>query len=199
MTSYIQSDGTTIGAYTDSALIPSATGAGYGQVVGSKYLLKALRVRGTLKTAAAVDQADVSLPLVVRLLLVRDTQPNGAQALGSSVFTDLGSADMCNFSFQAMGAGAGGRFQILKNKMIILQPAVAGTDGASTNSTINEGALFSLEYQPKKPIAVRIQNNVSAPPNITALSDNNIYLMAHVSGNSPAVTIIGAARAYYVD
>lgn len=199
MTSYIQSDGTTVGAYTDSALIPSATGAGYGQVVGGKYLLKAVRVRGMLKTAPSVDQADVSVPVVVRLVLVLDTQPNGAQALGSSVFTDLGSADQCNFSYLAMAGGAGGRFQILKDRWYMLQPAVAGTDGANTNSTNNEGQLFSLEYQPKKPMPVRIQNNVSAPPNITALSDANIFLLAHAGGAAPAVTIVGASRAYYVD
>lgn len=197
-TSYIQSDGTTVGAYTDSALIPSATGSGYGQVVGSKYLLKALRVRGMLKTAPSVDQADVSVPVVVRLVLVLDTQPNGAQALASSVFTDLGSADQCNFSYLAMAGGSGGRFQILKDRWYVLQPAVAGTDGTNTNSTNNEGTLFSLEYSPKKPLSCRIKNDASTPA-IAALSDNNVYLIAHAGGAAPAVTIIGAARAYYVD
>ena len=59
-TNYIQSDGTTVGAYTDSALIPSSIGAGYGQVVGSKYRIKKIRVRGIIRGGLYPDGADVS-------------------------------------------------------------------------------------------------------------------------------------------
>lgn len=197
-TNYVQSDGTTVGAYTDSALIPSAVGPGYGQVVGSKYNLKKVRVRGALIPSPAVDQADVSYPLTARVVLVLDTQPNGAQAQGEEVFTDMGTATQCVFSFLAMGAGGNGRFRILKDETIILNPAVAGTDGTNTNSVCNEGTLFSMEYAPKKPLSVRIKASASTPA-VSVLSDSNIFLLAKVSNASPAVTITGCARAYYVD
>jgi len=116
-TNYIQSDGTTVGAYTDAALIPSAIGAGYGQVVGSKYKIKKIRVRGEVVSAVGVDQADVPVPATVRVALVQDTRPNGAQAQGEEVFTDMGTAAQCNFSFLAMGAGQGGRFRVLKDEV----------------------------------------------------------------------------------
>lgn len=77
-TNYIQSDGTTLGAYTDSALIPSAVGAGYGQVVGSKYMLHKIRVRGQVFPAVNSDQADVPPMASVRVVLVQDLRPNGA-------------------------------------------------------------------------------------------------------------------------
>jgi len=91
-TNYIQSDGTTLGAYTDSALIPSAVGAGYGQVVGSKYHLKKIRTRGQIWSIVQSDQADVPLPSTVRMLLVMDTRPNGAQGQGEEVLADMGTA-----------------------------------------------------------------------------------------------------------
>lgn len=196
--SYIQGDGTTVGAYTDSALVPSAVGAGYGQVVGSKYLLKKLRVRGELVCSAAADQADIVASRSVRVVLVQDTQPNGQQAQGEEIFTDLGNATQCNYSFLAMAAGSGGRFRILKDELIILQPASAGTDGTNTNSCMNMGAHFSFDYKPSKPISCRIKAS-SATPTVAALSDNNFFLLAHSSATTPTVSIVGAARAYYID
>lgn len=196
--SYISSDGTTVSAYTDSALVPSAVGAGYGQVIGSKYYLKALRVRGQLISNAASDQADVLPATTVVLALVHDTQPNGAQAQGEEVFTDLGAANQCTNSFQAMGAGSGGRFRIIKRKVFVLQPGTASTDGTNTSSVVNGTANFSFEYQPKNPILCCIKSN-SATPTIASISDNNFFLLAHASQGNPPVTIAAASRAYYCD
>lgn len=197
-TNYIQSDGTTVGAYTDSALIPSAVGAGYGQIIGTKYMLKALRVRGSITAAAASDAADMFGGRDITIALVHDTQPNGSQAQGEDVFTDMGSAVQVNHSFQAMGAGGGGRFRILARKSVMLQPATAGTDGTNTNSLGFTGYLFNFEKQWKRGLPVHIKGN-SATPIMASLTDNNIFLLAHAANASPSVTINGTARAYYLD
>jgi len=198
-TNYIQSDGTTVGAYTDSALVPSAVGAGYGQVVGSKYLLKALRVRGVVGNSFAADQADMPAPPVVTVCLVQDTQPNGTQAQGEDVFTDMGSALQCAFSYQAMGAGAGGRFKILKRKTYICTPTVAGTDGVNTNSVAIGSRQFEFTFQPKRPIVCNIKAS-SSTPTVATVSDNNFFLLAKASGFAAGnPTIVGCARAYYCD
>lgn len=195
-TSYIQSDGTTVGAYTDSALLPSAIGAGYGQVNGNKYFVKSMRCRGELTPTLAPDAADVQGPVTVRVVLVHDTQPNGAQAQGEEVFTDTGNAIQCNYSFQAMGAGSGGRFRILKDKTFLLQPGVAGTDGTNTNSVVRNGAKFAFSYRPKKPIQVILKAS-SSTPTVASLSNNNMFLLAHSS--SAAQTISSCTRVYYQD
>jgi len=193
-TNYIQSDGTTVGAYTDSALVPSAVGAGYGQVVGSKYMLKRIRVRGVLAGSVFSDQADVPGPLTARICLVQDTRPNGAQAQGEEVFTDMGSATQCNFSFLAMGAGQGSRFRILADETIVLQPGPAGTDGANTLSITRNGKEFAMTWAPKQPLQVFLKAN-SSTPTVASLSNNNIFLLAH--GTSAAAVISGVARCYY--
>jgi len=199
MTSYINADGSTLSSYTDSALIPSAVGAGYGQVIGNKYLLKHIRVRGELQPQVAADQADVPLMATVRIVLVQDTQPNGAQAQGEDVLTDLGSAAQCNYSFLAMAAGSGGRFRILKEKVFRLQPAASGTDGTNTNSVVRSGATFSLSYSPKKPIQCVIKSG-SSTPTVASLSHQNVFMLAHASlATGGTVSIVGASRAYYTD
>lgn len=198
-TNYIQSDGTTVGAYTDAALIPSAIGAGYGQVVGSKYKIKKIRVRGELQSQIAVDQADVPVPASVRLVLVHDTRPNGAQAQGEEVFTDMGSASQVNYSFLAMGAGQAGRFRILKDEFVMLQPAVAGADSlaVATNSIVRTGHLFSFTWKPKVPYEVLLKAN-SNTPTVASLSNCNIFLLAHSSNGNGATTLNSCARVYYL-
>jgi len=193
-TNYIQSDGTTVGAYTDSALIPTAIGAGYGQVVGSRYNLKKIRVRGSVVGVVASDAADVPTASSVRMCLVQDMRPNGAQAQGEDVFTDMGSAAQVNHAFLAMGAGTGARFRILADEWVTLQPAVAGTDGASTNSTVRTGHHFSFVSNFKTPIQVFLKAN-SATPTVASLSNMNIFLLMHTSLATVAVN--GVSRAYY--
>jgi len=194
-TNYVQSDGTTVGAYTDSALIPSAIGAGFGQVVGSKYRIKKIRVRGTLGGPVASDQADVLRAATVRVLLVHDQRPNGAQAQGEDTFLDMGNAFQNNWAFMSMGAGQAGRFRILKDYTCQLQPASTGTDGANTNSTTRSSATFSFTWKPKVPLEVLLKAN-SNTPTVAALSSANIYLLAHADAG--ATTIESCARCYYL-
>jgi len=197
-TNYIQSDGTTVGAYTDSALIPSAIGAGYGQVSGNTFFLKKLRVRGMLLPSVTADSADVLSAASVRLSLVLDLQPNGAQAQGEQVFSDMGGGNQCSFSFLAMGAGTGGRFRILKDKIFILQPGTAGTDGASTNSVTRYGAQFNFSVNWRKALRVILKAN-SSTPTVASLANCNIFLVCHGGLDAGVVSISGVSRAYYTD
>jgi len=195
-TNYVQSDGTTVGAYTDSALIPSAIGAGYGQINGNKFYLKKLRIKGQLTPTVSSDTADVLTASSVRLIFIEDTQPQGAQAQGESVFTDMGSATQAHYSFLAMAAGSGGRFRVLKDKNYMMQPASAGTDGASTVSTVRTGAQFKMNVNFGKPKQVQLKAN-SSTPTVASLSNFNYFLLAHCSNGT--VTISGCARAYFTD
>lgn len=195
-TNYIQSDGTTLGAYTDSALIPSAIGAGFGQANGSKYVIKKVRARGEIVSIVASDQADVPTPNTLRVCMIQDLRPNGAQAQGEDVFADMGSAGQNNFNFLAMGAGTGSRFRILADEWVTLNPKAAGTDGANTNSTIRGGTTFSFVWKPKKPVEVFLKAN-SSTPTVASLSSCNVFLLAHCS--FATVAINGCARCYYVD
>lgn len=197
MTSYMNADGSTVSAYTDGALIPSAIGSGYGQVVGNKYVLKKLKCRGEVVPAVVSDAADMTSPTTVRVVLVQDTQPNGAQATGNQLFTDWGSNSQCNYSYQSISSGNGGRFRVLYDRIYQLQPAVAGTDGANTNSVMNNAVKFSFVKTWKNGLKTVIKSGASTPA-VASLSDNNIYLLAHAGGGATC-TIRGNARASYSD
>jgi len=193
-TNYVQSDGTTVGAYTDSALIPSAIGAGYGQVNGSKYKIKKIRCRGQIVPSVVSDQADVPAPAIVRVALIHDTRPNGAQAQGEEVFSDMGTTGQNNWAFMSMGAGQAGRFRILKDFFTVIQPGAAGTDGANTNSASRTASTFAFTWKPKVPLEVLLKAN-SSTPTVASLSSANIFLLAHSSTGS--VSIEGCSRCYF--
>ncbi len=192
----IGGDGSTVTAYTDSALIPSAQGTGYGELLGTRYRLKAIRIKGSLNAAVQSDQADVARAAIVRVVLVMDTNANGAQAQGETVFTDFGSdAVNCN-SFLNMGT-TGGKFRILRDMRVMLQPAVAGTDAANTNTVVRESSLFHMQWKPKKPLVVSLKAS-AATPATSQLQSHNIFLLA-LTDSGAGANIDFACRAYFCD
>ncbi len=186
-------------AYTDSCLLPTAIGSGYGQVNGNRYKLKKIRVRGSLEAAVSQNQADMLQAGIVRLMLIHDEQPNGAQAQGEDIMQDIGAAGENLFSYKRV-ASSSGRFRILKDMFINLQPVTAGTDGTNTNSLAFETENFSFQYQPNSPILVNVKSG-SATPTIASTINCNMFLIlaATRAGAALGITVSAASRAYYVD
>lgn len=195
---YVNSSGVAA-AYTDSCLIPTANGSGYGQVIGNKYNLKKLRVRGMLQIATQSDAADVGSPVTARIMLVRDKQPNGAQAQGEDVMQDLGAFGENAFSFMRVADNVG-RFEIIKDKTFILNRNTAFTDGTSTGSVGCNGVKFKFDYMPKDAIKVSIRSG-NATPTIAGTINENIFMLAYANalGAVSAVRVFAASRAYYCE
>jgi len=196
---YVNSSGVAA-AYTDSALIPSAVGSGYGQINGNRYKLKALRIRGAVDISTVTAGAAVSATRTARLLLVMDSQPNGAQAQGEDVMQDIGAAGENEFSFQRVSA-VSGRFRILKDLKFIIQPVAAANDStASTVSTAFRRIPFDIRYAPKMPLTVNI-TSANSTPTVAGLVTANFFLLLYggqFTGAS-AINIQAASRAYYCD
>jgi len=205
---YVNSSGTPA-AYTDSCLIPTAQGTGYGQVVGQRYMLKKLRVRGDLSTAAATGLTAIAGPVSVRLLLMMDTQPIGSagaggQAQGEEVFQDFGDTPENAYAFQRVAA-ATGRFRVLKEKMCVLQPLVAANDTTPTTVSLARSVeQFSFQYRPKQPLQIQIRNG-NATPTVAGVQSHNLFLLAYAytsssgAGAAAAVSVKAASRCYYAD
>ncbi len=189
----------TAAAYTDSCLLPTAIGSAYGEVNGNRYKLKKIRVRGVLTAPVAQDQDDMLTAVNVRLMLIHDEQPNGAQAQGEDIMQDIGSVGENLFSYKRV-ASSSGRFRILKDQFITLQPATAGTDAANKNSLAFENENFSFQYQPNSPILVNVKSGSATPTIASTINCNMFLLLAGTRGGAAvAITIAAASRAYYVD
>jgi len=199
---YVNSSGAPA-AYTDSALIPSAQGSGYGQVDGLKYRIKKMRIRGSLSTATVTGASAVSSGTLTRLLLIMDTQPNGAQAQGEDVMQDVGDFSSNAYTFQRV-SNTGGRFRILKDKWFRNNPATAASTNVAdaTISYAFTNSIFKFQWVPKVPVEVNIKAG-NATPAVSALSNLNIFLLAYSynqgAGGAQTVNVNAACRTYYFD
>lgn len=193
-TSYVQSDGTTIGAYTASALGPSANGPGYGECLGGKYRIMKIRIRGYYFPTALAAQSSVQTGAVCRLALVMDEQAGGAQLQGEQVFTDLGAVDACTLSYQQQGQVTA-KFRVLKDKRMVSNVAAAATDGANTIASGFQRIAWEIFYSPKAPLIVNVLTS-GATPAIAQIKDNNLFLLAR---STLAGSIVFASRCYYTD
>lgn len=198
---YVNSSGAPA-AYTDSALIPSAQGSGYGQVDGLKYRIKKMRIRGSLSTATTTGGTAASSGTLTRLLLILDTQPNFAQAQGEDIMQDIGDYSSNAYTFQRVSQ-SGGRFRILKDKWFRNNPGVAVNNaGATTVSESYTNSIFKFQWIPKVPIEVNIKAG-NATPTVAALSNINIFLLAYSynqgAGGAQTVNVNAACRCYYFD
>jgi len=195
MTSYMNADGSTISAYTGAAIIPSAIGNGYGQIVGNKYVIKKLKTRGYLSLSKFTAATTLVEPIVVRILMIQDTQPNGAQLDLSTVFTDWGAQRENVMSYQSISAGTGGRVRILGDRTVVLQPTTAVSQSGAASSV--SGAIQTREFKFtktwKKGLKVVVKSGASTPA-VASLSDCNIFLAAISYNPGNAASIIGAVR-----
>lgn len=194
---YVNSSGSPA-AYTDSCLIPTAQGSGYGQINGNKYMLKTVRVKGSLFAAVVGNVTSVSNPIPVRLILVQDLMPSGSQAQGEDVFQDFGATEENAYAFLRMASG-GGRYQILKDKIVTLNPTVAANDAASgTVSTGYSQPHFKFAVKPNKEVQVKTGN---ATPTVAGTVNCNIFLLAYAykTTSAAAITVQACSRAYYID
>jgi len=192
---YIQSDGTTVGAYTESALNPSANGPGYGQVLGGKYRILKIRVRGliSIDTSSAADPP--SAAQLSRVALIMDMKAGGSQLQGEQVFSDMGTVTNCCNSFQQQGQ-ATDRYRVIKDLIFAHQVAGIGSEfDASTFTVAWESKQFSFTYVPKKPLIVNVLTSGSVPL-VAQIKDINLFLLAR-SGQTGNISFV--SRCYYTD
>lgn len=199
MDQYMGSDGSTPTAYTDAALIPSAIGPGYGQIIGNKYKIYRLKIRGCIITPFATGTG-AGVAGRVRLALVLDTQANGAQASGSSIFPDWGSSNQNIDTYVSMAGSSAGRFVILDDWLAVIDPAVVYYDGTSVRNGL-DGKLFEFEKTWERGLDVHVKSG-SSTPTVASLSDRNIFLVGlsyNETAGAQSFQIRGFSRCFYVD
>jgi len=193
---YLESNGVTLNVYTDCALIPSANGPGYGQVLGGKYQILKICVRGIISVdSIPVTDDGLGSGHQSRVALVMDEKAGGAQLQGEQVFTDMGTVTNCIHSFPQEGQ-ATHQFRVIKD--VINQHNIAGTASPFDENIFHysmEAKKFSFTYIPDEPLVVSV-SIVPSTPNVNYLKDINLFLLARASS---AGHISFVSRCYYVD
>lgn len=194
---YITSDGVTVGAYSDSALIPSATGSGFGQSQGPSYTLYGVDVDAQVDVNIANDNP---APICCRVCLIEDTQPNGVNPIVPFCFQNWSYMPATLGSFESLSNGAAGRYKILQDETFYIDSAGGILVSAGVLRGYFQGKLLKFRYVWPEGRAVYKKTN-SATPTMAALSNCNIFLAGCrlPSGGSQDVNINFTARAWFLD
>jgi len=164
---------------------------------GRKVQLNRVMFRGTIMTTPTTAATQVTGPNTVRVLLVRNKQPNGASMDGENVMGlnggAAGNASVAIHMFQ--GIQGFGRFKIVDDIIINLDVnAAANNASATTVSASSVEKSFILSYKPKTPLQMEFAGTATAIPNTNSF---NILTNAEGLGYQPSLQ--GVIRFYFTD
>lgn len=184
---------TEVGA--DMPQIPQ--GDDQSQREGRKVQLTRVDFRGTVMTAALTGQTAVPGPNTVRVVLVRNLQPNGVSMNGEDVMGLNGGAagnpSVAIHMFQSTVSFE--RAKIVDDVMLNLDASVAVNNaGATTVSAASVERSIRLTYRPKKPIRIFYAGSATAIPNT-----NSFNILANAEAVQYVPTLQGVIRFYYTD
>lgn len=167
---------------TLNTLFAPTTGSTIASRIAREATVYKIKVRGTLFCAVDATAAAAFQPSLVRLMLVQDTQTNGAQAQAEEIMAAPGAAtaQLTNKTFTNLAST--GRFRIWKDITVNLQDPnmVQHTSGSSTIKVngINKPFKFNLDFS-KAPIKVRF--NATDGGSVADIVDNSWHIIAHTT------------------
>jgi len=164
---------------------------------GRKVLLSRVDFRGTVMTAALTGQNALQGPNTVRVILVRNMQPNGVSMNGEDVMgLNGGAAANTSVAIHLRQSTVSfGRAKIVDSTYINLDvTAAVNNAGAATVSAASVERSFSMNYRPKKPIPIQYAGSSTAIPNT-----NSFNILCNAEAVQWGPNIQGVMRFYYTD
>ncbi len=162
-----------------SCLNAIAQGDGASDRDGRRVVLKSVVIRGSFYGALFQDEADVKTGVGCRLMVVLDTQTNGAQLNSEDVLLDGAGEDwLSHRNLQYTG-----RFRTLVDKFYVL-PMIVNNDNNAQPTTISEIAgrrYFTIYKNLDIPVTFSGPN-----ADIANITDNSLHVIAVASSGSSA-------------
>ncbi len=166
---------------TTNCLNAVAQGDGESQRDGRRYKMNSLHIRGEFQQDLSAA-ATVKPGQVYRLAIVIDKQTNGAQMNAEDCFkATAGGSGFDIYNFRNLQFS--GRFLVLYDKMMTINPTAAAGDGA-VNDTPAFKRTFNLNF--KIPEAVSIVDTNGTTALVSVITDNSIHVLAWTSSNATA-------------
>jgi len=164
---------------------------------GRKVLLSRVDFRGTVMTAALTGQNALQGPNTVRVVLVRNMQPNGVSMNGEDVMGlnggAAGNTSVAIHMYQSVVSF--GRAKIVDDQLVNLDVnAAVNNASAGTVSVAAVERSVRLSYRPKKPITINWASSPTAIPNT-----NSFNILVNAEAVQYVPTLQGVIRFYYTD
>lgn len=157
-----------------------AQGNTESQRVGRVYNITSVHLRETVDVAAQKTAGAATGTTTVRVVIVHDTQTNGAELAATSVMDGGQTPD--HLSFRNLQFTK--RFRILMDKTITIRPVGLASEGAAnTFGSGNNQIVWKFNRTFKKPIKVTCSGTSAA---VASITDNSIHVIG--VANSVSVT-----------
>lgn len=181
---------------TLNTLFAPQEGSDIDNRIGRKVSVYAIRIKGFIDLPKGVNLTSANTAEKVRLVLVQDTQTNGAQLAGEDVLAAPGTSDGGLALSTFINLANLGRFKILKDKSFSLSNPNMSWDG--TNMEANSLARpFKMSVKFNKPVVVNFNNTNGGT--VADIVDNSFHLICGKASSSLAPTISYQARICYKD
>lgn len=154
-----------------------AVGDGPTENDGRTYKITSVHLKGEATVGAATASAVPPGATHVRIVLVLDTQTNGATLDAADVMLNAAPAPLHGFRNLEYTR----RFVVLKDKTLKLNPQVTGNGVANQFANGTEQAHFRMNKKFKNPIVVRRTSGTTA--NVANIADNSLHVIACYDGN----------------
>lgn len=164
---------------------------------GRKIQLQWVKFNGSVLTTPTATQTAVGGPNTVRIVLVRNLQPNAVSMDGENVM-GLNGGVAANTSVAIhmfQGVQGFGRFKIVDDIMLNLDVGAAVNNAAATTvSAASVERSFKLSYKPKSPLVIEYAGSATAIPNT-----NSFNILANAEALTYAPSLQGVLRFCYTD
>lgn len=179
---------------TALALNAIAQGDGASNRDGRQAVMKSVQVTGMLiREAVATGDVEAQGDQYVRLVLLEDTQTNGAQFNAEDVFVDPTDTDLDPFTFRNLEYAK--RFRILKDESFIIPASGSAGDptAAGTGAAIKK---FKWSVPLNRP--VNYSGTTAAVASITDYSYHVMAVKAAITGGASDVSLKYVSRVRFV-
>jgi len=184
--------GTEFDPATFNTLCVPVVGAAINQRIGKAIKVMKIKVNGVITVASQVDAAVADGGCKIRMILYQDKQTNAAQAQGEQVMTPSTSATNAPNVFQNIDNF--GRFQVLKDKIFIMENPNATFDGTNIEQFgLAKHFKFSVKF--REPVQVRF--NATNGGSVADIVDNSFHIIANCSNTGLLPNINYVARVCY--
>ena len=174
-------------------LHPWAQGSGYGEAKNNEIDIHRIHIRGSFhpeNLATSLAAGIATNPVLHRLLLIMDTQPNGTQAQGEDIMQNLSPNVILGDTAKH---SEGDRFIVLAD--LLGSDEVTNLEPGLGYWFTYSATTFEIDYTPKKPIYCRLNAEGIGPVGKTV--NCNIFMLGHALRQTCLLEASG--RTYYTD
>ncbi len=179
---------------TPTTIVNPVVGAAINNRIGRKIKVHKIRVKGVINVPAQINITAGDDAALCRLAFVCDSQTNGSQAQGESIFADP-TTDTALHAFSSFQSLANlGRFKVIKDKSINLQNPNLSYDGTNMES---QGLTIPFKFNVLYRNPVTVSFNATNGGTIADVVDFSWCLYGLCTSAALVPAIVYQARAYY--